>query len=182
MQVLRMSNYTTQEKIFMINLAKNAIRSELHSAPLSLKPTYKKLREKRACFITIMKNGQLRGCIGHTFPVQELQKDIIENAKSAAFSDPRFPPITEEEIDQIDIEISVLTIPKPFYYKTYDDLLAYLAKVKPGVILSKGYYRATYLPAVCERVVTVYNLQHHIRHSRKGFSNIINCEPCHRAY
>lgn len=132
----------------MLNLAKNAIRSQFYTAPLPSGPGFPKLKAKRACFVTITIDNQLHGCIGHLLPIQELQNDIIENAKSAAFLDPRFPPLTKEETDQMNIEISILTIPKPFSYKTHEELLAFLGKQKPGVILSKGSFHATFLPAV----------------------------------
>ena len=132
----------------MLVLSKNAIASELLSVPLHIPSISPKLKEKRACFVTLTINGQLRGCIGHILPIQELYKDIIENAKSAAYEDPRFPPVKKEELDNLIIEISILTIPKPFPYQTIEELLSYLGKEKPGVILSKGLNRATFLPQV----------------------------------
>jgi AmmeMemoRadiSam system protein A len=136
----------------MVNVAKNAIRSELYAVPLKLNPIPPKLKEKRACFVTLTRIGQLRGCIGHILPVQELYKDIIENSKAAAFEDPRFSPVTEKELADLTIEISVLTIPKPFSYHTHEELLHYLGKRKPGVILSKGSAQATFLPAVWDDI------------------------------
>ena len=111
-----------------------------------------KLREKRACFVTLSFNGQLRGCIGHILPIQELYFDVIENAKAAAFNDPRFPPLSASELKNLEIEISVLSIPKPFSSSRSGDLTAYLGKNKPGVILKQGLSQATFLPQVWEDI------------------------------
>jgi len=136
----------------MLTLAKHAIESSFPELKNSEFREWNripsKLKKKRACFVTLMMNGQLRGCIGHILPVQTLYDDIIENAKAAAFDDPRFPPLEKEELDNLTIELSILTIPKPFSYHTNGELIAYLLKHKPGVILSKGPYKGTFLPQV----------------------------------
>lgn len=108
------------------------------------------LKEKRGTFVTLTKHGQLRGCIGHIEPVQEIYKDVIENALSAAFHDPRFEPLREEELKDVEIEISVLTLPERLEYSSADDLLSKLVPLKHGVIIQKGRYGATYLPQVWE--------------------------------
>ena len=133
----------------MLALARGAITSQLNSIPLQIPPIIPpKLKEKRACFVTLMINGQLRGCIGHILPIQELYKDIMENARAAAFDDSRFPPLTHEELEHLAIEISVLTIPQPYPYQSIEGLLDFLSTEKPGVILSVGPNHATFLPAV----------------------------------
>jgi len=140
----------------MLTLAKHAIESSFPELKKSLRqPANRewnripsKLRKKRACFVTLTIKGQLRGCIGHILPIQTLYRDIIENAKAAAFDDPRFPPLEKEELDNLTIELSILDIPKPFSYQSNEEFIAYLLKYKPGVILSKGPYKGTFLPQV----------------------------------
>ena len=132
----------------MIKLAKNAIVSRFTGISLLIPSVSQKLLEKRACFVTLTVNGKLRGCIGHILPIQELYRDIMENAKAAAFDDPRFPPLTHQESDHIDIEISILTVPKPYPSQNSEDLLTFLGREKPGVILSKDSRQATFLPDV----------------------------------
>jgi len=156
MQVLPMSKYTKKEQMFMLTLAKHAIESSFPKLKDSLSQPMDrewnkiplKLKKRRACFVTLTMNGQLRGCIGHILPVQTLYEDIIENTKAAAFDDPRFPPLKKEELDNLTIELSILDIPKPFSYQSNEELISYLLKYKPGVILSKGPYHATFLPQV----------------------------------
>lgn len=108
------------------------------------------LKEKRGTFLTLKKNGELRGCIGHIEPTQEIYKDVIENTLAAAFKDPRFLPLTADELPEIEIEISVLTEPRELKYSSADDLLAKLIPLRDGVIIKKGNRGATYLPQVWE--------------------------------
>ncbi len=117
---------------------------------------YPELKEKRAVFVTINKRGGLRGCIGSLIAYRPLLEDLIENAKSAAFKDPRFPPLTKEEFESkdLEIEISILT---PSYELVYKDVEDLRSKIKPnvhGVILSIQNYRATFLPQVWEQLPT----------------------------
>lgn len=108
------------------------------------------LTQKRGTFVTLTKHGLLRGCIGHIEPVQEIYKDVVDNVLSAAFQDPRFEPLREEELKAVEIEISVLTEPQELEYTSVDDLLAKLVPLKHGVIIQKGRQGATYLPQVWE--------------------------------
>lgn len=145
---------TTNEKKLLLQLAKQAIESRLNNSKLSLSvgSLPESLKIKQACFVTLTSKGNLRGCIGHILPVQPLWQDIIENAQAAAFSDPRFFPLSEEEFKQTNIEISLLSLPLRLDYKTTDELLDYLSKQKPGVILKKGHYQATFLPQVWDEL------------------------------
>jgi AmmeMemoRadiSam system protein A len=110
------------------------------------------LIEKRATFVTLTSGGRLRGCIGHLEAIQPLYKDVIENAISAAFEDPRFSPVEADELENLEIEISVLSIPKPLEYGDADDLIRKLKPGKDGVILRKGAYGATFLPQVWDEI------------------------------
>ena len=113
---------------------------------------YPELLEPGAVFVTITQKGQLKGCIGTIEPYRSLLDDIRGSALSAAFKDPRFEPLKSHEIDDIDIEISILSKPQSVDYDSVETLKK---KVKPmidGVILSKGYHRAVFLPQVWEKV------------------------------
>jgi len=113
--------------------------------------TKKKYSDKKACFVTLTKNDQLRGCVGSLIATQELWKDVQENAINAAFRDSRFPPLTKEELNKIKIEISILTAPKKLEYENEKDLLEKINK-DMGIILKKGFYSATFLPQVWEQL------------------------------
>jgi hypothetical protein len=133
--------------IELLKLARESIKSKLENKELKISDLIKKkYSEKKACFVTLTTNGNLRGCIGSLEPRQELWKEVAENARNAAFSDPRFNALTKEELEKVKIEISVLSIPKKIEYKDSEDLKK---KIKgKGVIIKKGYNSATYLPQV----------------------------------
>lgn len=99
------------KKFEYIKLAKEAIASEFSGKKIRI-PHYKELKEKRGVFVTLTKHGELRGCIGFPYPTNPLGEAISLAAKSAAFSDPRFPPLSEKEWPEIKVEISILSIPK----------------------------------------------------------------------
>lgn len=112
----------------------------------------KKFDQKRSTFVTIYRNGELRGCIGTLKPSVSMREDIKYNAVSAAFHDHRFPPLTPEEYDDIHIEVSVLTEPVALKYEDGADLLTKLNPKKDGVIINKGAARATFLPQVWDQL------------------------------
>lgn len=100
------------------------------------------LKQKRAAFVTLTINSELRGCIGHVLPIEPLYKSVISNAINAAFSDPRFSPLRKDELSKIHIEISALTIPEKI--KSYEDIVL----GRDGIILKKGHNSALFLPQV----------------------------------
>jgi hypothetical protein len=110
------------------------------------------LAERRACFVTLNKKGRLRGCIGSIFPQEELYRAVVERARSAATEDPRFPPVEPEELDELEIEVSVLTIPRRLACDSPEDLLAKLRPAVDGVVLQVGGRQSTYLPQVWEQM------------------------------
>ena len=109
-------------------------------------------QEKRGTFVTLKINKQLRGCMGCLTPSETLLEGIQRNAINSAFNDPRFPSITEPELEQAEIEISILTNPRKLEYTDGDDLLKKLRPNIDGVIISKGACRATFLPQVWEQL------------------------------
>jgi AmmeMemoRadiSam system protein A len=110
------------------------------------------LRENGASFVTLTIRGELRGCIGALEPRQPLVQDVREHAIAAALDDPRFPPVSEDELSRIQIEVSRLTRPVPLEYENADDLLSKLRPHVDGVILRDGFRRATFLPQVWEKI------------------------------
>ena len=124
----------------------DAINSE-ESVPSNI-PTV--LTQYGASFVTLKLNGQLRGCIGSIFPTKPLILDIIDNAKNAAFQDPRFYPLTIDELSDLEISVSVLSSIEKIDFKDERDLLS---KIYPyGIIISERNKRAVYLPVVWEQL------------------------------
>jgi AmmeMemoRadiSam system protein A len=121
------------------------------SAPpieLAAKDLPARFLEKKACFVTLTKEGELRGCIGHLEPQEALYLAVMDNTRNAAVQDPRFSPVRPDEVARIKIEISVLTEPQPLAFSSPDDLLAKLQPHIDGVVLRLGSRRATFLPQV----------------------------------
>ncbi|MFH1641344.1 MAG: AmmeMemoRadiSam system protein B [Nanoarchaeota archaeon] len=106
------------------------------------------LKKVQGCFTTLNKDHYLRGCIGHILPQEELYKCVIDNAVNAAVHDPRFNPVTYEELEDIDIEISVLSVPQKLDFDSGDDLLNQLQPGIDGVVIQQGARQSTYLPQV----------------------------------
>ena len=108
--------------------------------------------EKRGTFVTLTIHGGLRGCIGHIIPQESLIEGIRENALNAAFRDPRFRPLTQDEWKDVHIEISILTEPETLSYTDAKDLLSKLRPGIDGVIIKKGFHQSTFLPQVWEQL------------------------------
>jgi len=132
--------------------------------------TYLFLGEQRATFVTLTYDHRLRGCIGSIIAHKKLLVDLMGNAQSAAFGDPRFDPLSIEELnDKLNIEVSVLTPPQILEYRDLHDLLN---KVKPnidGLILKSGANQGTFLPQVWEQLPTPKEFLEHL--SMKAGSN-----------
>ena len=107
---------------------------------------------ERAVFVTLHKSGQLRGCIGALQAREPLAAAVRSSAISASTQDPRFPPVTADELPELDIEISVLSPLRPLDCAGPEDLLRKLRPGVDGVVLEVGPRRATFLPQVWEKL------------------------------
>lgn len=146
---------TTEEKQTLLRLARDTLECGVRGGELpalQAEAMTPRLREPGASFVTLTIKRQLRGCIGALEPYQPLAQDVREHALAAALEDPRFRPVTPEELDQIEIEISRLTLPRRLEYADASDLLPRLRPNIDGVILRDGMRRATFLPQVWEKI------------------------------
>ncbi len=101
---------TDQEKTTLLQLARTTLEARAADSPLpGCEALTKTLQEKRGAFVTLHRHGQLRGCIGYISAVKPLHQTIQEMAVAAGFQDPRFPPLSRQELTDLDLEISVLT-------------------------------------------------------------------------
>ncbi len=147
----RLSN---EQGSYLLKLARETIKARLLGGSKDMgdeKPP-EVFNERRGTFVTLTKAGALRGCIGHIIARESLLEGVEENAVNAAFKDPRFPPLSPDELDDIDIEVSILTDPEPLEYSDRDDLLEKLRPHVDGVIIKKGYNQATFLPQVWDQL------------------------------
>ncbi|MBU0979239.1 MAG: AmmeMemoRadiSam system protein B [Nanoarchaeota archaeon] len=139
---------TEEEKTTLLKLARQQLESiygEVEMEEYELTPN---LRKVQGCFSTLNKDSNLRGCIGHILPQEELYKCVMDNIQNAALHDARFQPVTEQELEDIEIEISVLTVPEKLPFESGEDLLQKLRPGIDGVVLKKGFRQSTYLPQV----------------------------------
>jgi AmmeMemoRadiSam system protein A len=144
-------SFTTEERRQLLDLARRTLREVVATGrqpEVDTGDMPRKFFEPRGCFVTLTMNGALRGCIGSLRPDGPLFREIMWNTENAATRDPRFPPVCASEVDEIEIEISVLTEPKPLTFDSPDDLLARLRPGEDGVVLRIGNHMATYLPKV----------------------------------
>lgn len=137
----------------LLQVARTSIRHELESGKaFEVRPEEydPQLQRPGASFVTLNRGGELRGCIGSLEPVRPLVVDVCRNAHSAAFSDPRFPPLAAREFDDLDLSISVLGPAEELVFRDEADLIARLRPAVDGVVLREGARRGTFLPSVWE--------------------------------
>ncbi|MBT3337371.1 MAG: AmmeMemoRadiSam system protein A [Anaerolineae bacterium] len=152
---MKKDSLTLQEKKSLLKVARQTLEMGLRGEnlpPLDNTTQTPLLQADGVCFVTLTIDGKLRGCIGALEPYQSLVEDVREHALAAAQKDYRFPTVRPEELDEIQIEISRLTLPAPLEYIDADDLLKKLRPNVDGVILKDGHRRATFLPQVWEQL------------------------------
>lgn len=136
-----------EDKTSLLKLARDSIKSYFSKDEMDIKKV-EKFSEKQGVFVTLEKKSQLRGCIGYPEPHLPLYKAIIESVRSAAFSDPRFTPVQESELDEIKIEISVLTVPEEIKVKKPEEYLKNINIGKDGLIIRSNFGSGLLLPQV----------------------------------
>ena len=153
--MVEIDELTEEEGRYLLALARQTIEESLFGEENQGQPDVDlspRLSEERGTFVTLTKNGVLRGCIGHIIPQESVIEGIRVNAINAAFRDPRFPPLSREEWKNVKVEVSILTEPKPLEYADADDLLNKLRPGIDGLIIKKGFNQATFLPQVWEQL------------------------------
>ncbi|MDD4856106.1 MAG: AmmeMemoRadiSam system protein A [Sulfuricurvum sp.] len=136
-------------------IARESIQKRLSGLNIDKKElltAYPEMLVHKATFVTLTLHGQLRGCIGSIVAHRPLLDDLISNAQSAAFHDPRFSPLTPAEFTAIKIEVSLLSEPKLVSYTDKAQLKSLIQVGIDGVILKLGNYQATFLPQVWEEL------------------------------
>src|SRR5437588_6413145 len=134
----------------LLAIARAAIEAKLFGAAQTIEAPW--LAQAGATFVTLTRDGVLRGCIGSLQAQRPLGTDVAENATAAAFRDPRFPAMTTAEWPGVRVEVSLLSGAKPLRFADEEDLLAQLRPGEDGVILEHEGRRATYLPQVWESI------------------------------
>jgi len=151
-----MNAHSPEQGRLLTALARNAIASEFGGPTIEL-PHPDWLNAPGAVFVTLTKQGErgqneLRGCIGSLEAHRALIDDVQDNARAAAFKDPRFPPLRRDELVGTRVEVSLLSPAEPMRFANEADALAQLRPGIDGVILEHGWHRATFLPQVWEQL------------------------------
>jgi AmmeMemoRadiSam system protein A len=133
----------------LLTLARGAIEAKLGGKPAAA-ASAPWLNQCGATFVTLTKDGELRGCIGSLEPARALADDVAQNAIGAAFRDPRFPQMSVQEWSQCRVELSLLATPKPLRFADEADLLAQIVAGEDGLIIECDGKRGTFLPQVWE--------------------------------
>jgi AmmeMemoRadiSam system protein A len=157
---------STEHRQILLDLARKAIRHRLESGTtleVCAKDFPPELQAERACFITLNRQSNLRGCIGHLEAIKPLVEDVADNAVSAAFRDPRFPELRPDELADLEIHISVLTPSEPVAFDSEADLLQKIRPNIDGLILAEGMRRGTFLPSVWEQLPQPREFLHHLK-------------------
>jgi len=122
------------------------------------------LQQKGACFITLTQQDQLRGCIGTLEAHRTLLNDVKANAKAAAFKDTRFSPLTSDEFNTTQIELSLLSPMQALSFTSEQDALSQLQPGVDGVVFEHGFQRSTFLPQVWEQLPDAKNFMAHLKY------------------
>ena len=142
--------------------ARNAIAAQFKQATQA-EPAHPALNQPGATFVTLTQNGALRGCIGSLQAHRPLDQDVRANAVAAAFSDPRFPPLTLAELPRTRVEVSLLTAPQPMTFSDEADALRQLRPNIDGIIFGAGQRRSTFLPQVWEQIPDPRSFMAHLK-------------------
>ena len=145
--------FTADERKILLRIAYQSIRSGLQTrqpAAVSLDGVPARLSARRASFVTLHAEEKLRGCIGSLEPRTSLAEDVSFNAYAAAFRDPRFRPLLDEELDSLSLDISVLSAPERLDFDSESSLLGVIRPGIDGLILQEHEFRSTFLPSVWE--------------------------------
>lgn len=164
--------YSHDEQQTLQAIARKSILTgltEQHPLAITISDYSTHLQQKRATFVTLNINQQLRGCIGTLSPWRALVDDIAHNAYAAAFSDPRFPALSQAEFAQLDYHLSILSDTSPIEFHSEADLLAQIRPGIDGLVLSDKNQQGTFLPSVWEQLTTPQEFLQHLKR-KAGFA------------
>lgn len=137
---------------FIINACKESILARLDDRPHKLEKIPAVFKESGACFVTLEKQGDLRGCIGSIIAHRSLIDDLVKNSQSSAFDDPRFMPLKKDEFNDLSINVSLLSTPEKMEFRDEADLLNQIEPFVDGLIIKDKNFQAVYLPSVWEQL------------------------------
>jgi len=133
--------FSQEEQTLLLRLGHESILSALENREISIEPPTTHLAEPRGAFTSLYLHGNLRGCVGYVLPVGSVYRAVAETARAAAFEDTRFHPVTLEEAPHLQIELSILSPPKPISPEAVEI-------GRHGLLITAGFRRGLLLPQV----------------------------------
>lgn len=146
--------YSPEDRATLLGLARQSLRDATQLGQATAHPSDlpEHLTAHKGCFVTLTLAGKLRGCIGNIAADVPLATAVIRNARNAALHDTRFDPVRPAEVEQIHIEVSVLSAPEPLQFQSHDEIPTLLRPHVDGVWFKSGPHRSTFLPQVWEQL------------------------------
>jgi AmmeMemoRadiSam system protein A len=135
------AEFSAEERSLLLALAHQSILSALDERELALEPPTAHFAEPRGVFTSLYLRGALRGCVGFVLPVHALYRAVADTARAAAFADGRFTPVTRGEAEGLEIELSILSVPRPTTAEAIEI-------GRHGLLISKNGQRGLLLPQV----------------------------------
>ncbi len=159
-----------EKGLTLLTIARAAISSAL-GKPMQADESAPWLQEPGATFVTLTQHGELRGCIGSLEAHRPLLADVKANALAAALRDPRFTPLSADELDMTRVEVSLLSPLSPIHFSGEQDALGQLRPNVDGIVFEYEFYRSTFLPQVWEQLPQPAEFMAHLKH-KAGLSPV----------
>ena len=157
--------YSDTELSELLNIARKAI-ADYFNGVRAMPQTHlydAKLLEPAACFVTLEVGGELQGCLGCIEAMHPLVNEVYNKARSAAYQDHRFLPLRESQLNDLTVEVSVLSKPQELTVISEQELETYLESNRVGLILSDSSHRALFLPQVWEQLSSPKDFIRHLK-------------------
>lgn len=150
MEPTALPDWNDEDRAALLALARRVVEHGGSAAPIPIdrRDFSEALQQKRAAFVSVYVADQLRGCTGELIPSRSLVECVAHQARSAAFTDDRFPPVQPDELDRLRIEVSVLGLPEPIQFESEEELLEKLEPNVDGLTIDAFGRKATFLPLV----------------------------------
>jgi uncharacterized protein len=154
-----LNEFSLEERALLLKLAHTSVAAALDRREIPLTPPSPHLAEPRGAFTTLYYRGALRGCVGYVFPVSSLYRTVAESARGAAFEDTRFPPVSRQEAPELEVSLSVLSVPEPITPEAVEvgrhgllvSMGANRGLLLPQVPVEHGWDRVTFLEQTCRK-------------------------------
>jgi len=151
--------FSHEERTLLLQLAHESILSALENREIPLDPPSPHLAEPRGAFTSLYLNGELRGCVGYILPVSSVYRAVIDTARAAAFEDTRFDPVTMEEARKLEVELSILSPPRPIHAEEVEvgrhglliTMVGQRGLLLPQVPTERNWDRITFLEQTCRK-------------------------------